>query len=83
MHGKSVLKKTDIIELGKIKEVELVGKKIQQLITEKRNQTVEKAIDSKEKVLNILKPYLSSPEDCDGLISEIKKIKKLILSQMG
>jgi hypothetical protein len=83
LHGKSVLKKTDIIELGKIKEVELVGKKIQQLITEKRNQTVEKAIDSKEKVLNILKPYLSSPEDCDGLISEIKKIKKLILSQMG
>ncbi len=83
LQGKSVLKKTDIIELGKIKGVELTNKKIQQLVTEKGNSIVEKVMDPKEKVLNILKPYLSSLEDCNSLISEIKKIKKMILSQIG
>ena len=83
LQGKSTLKKTDIIEIGKIKDIDVANQKVQQLISETEVKTVKKETEQKEKVLNVLKSYLSTPEDCDSLISEIKNIKKEILKQVN
>ncbi|WP_435357687.1 hypothetical protein [Emticicia sp. SJ17W-69] len=83
LQGKSSLKKTDIIEVGKIKDIDVANQKVQQLISETEIKTVKKETEPKEKVLNVLKSYLSTPEDCDSLISEIKNIKKEILKQVN
>lgn len=83
LQGKSSLKKTDIIEVGKIKDIDVANQKVQQLISETKVKMVKKETEPKEKVLNVLKSYLSTPEDCDSLISEIKNIKKEILKQVN
>lgn len=83
LQGKSSLKKADIIEVGKIKDIDVANQKVQQLISDTEVKIVKKETEPKEKVLNVLKSYLSTPEDCDSLISEIKNIKKEILKQVN
>jgi uncharacterized protein YpmB len=83
LQGKSSLKKADIIEVGKIKDIDVANQKVQQLISDTEVKIVKKETEPKEKVLNVLKSYLSTPEDCDSLISEIKNIKKDILKQVN
>lgn len=81
LQGKSVLKKSDIIEIGKIKDIDGINLKIQELITKEAITDIQskKETTPKEKILNLLKPYLNTPEACDTLISEIKNIKMSIL----
>ncbi len=81
LQGKSALKKTDIIEIGKIKDSEVANQRVQELLAEPESKAVKKEVQPKEKVLAVLKSYLSTPEDCDNLINEIKGIKKEILKQ--
>lgn len=81
LQGKSTLKKTDIIEIGKIKDTNEATQKVQELISEAENKTAKKETQPKDKVLNVLKTYLSTPEDCDTLILEIKNLKKEMLKQ--
>lgn len=83
LQGKSSLKKADIIEVGKIKDIDVANQKVQQLISDTEVKIIKKETEPKEKVLNVLKSYLSTPEDCDSLISEIKNIKKEILKQVN
>ena len=82
LQGKSSLKKSDIIELGKIKDIEVVSTKIEQLISGSENEeksSESKKIKPKEKLIVLLKSYLETPDDCDKLISEIKFLKKELL----
>ncbi len=80
LQGKSVLKKADIIDLGKIQNTEEAAVKLQALTspsTEAKTEKKEKP--SKEKVLTLLKNYLSTAEECDALIQVIEHIKKEIV----
>jgi hypothetical protein len=81
LQGKSTLKKSDIIEIGKTKDFEEANQKIQALTNQKEdnNKQTKKDLSPNEKVLNLVKPYLITAEACDMLIAEIKSIKKGIL----
>lgn len=82
LQGKSSLKKSDIIELGKIKDIEVINTKIEQLILGSENadkSNEDKKNKPKEKLIVLLKSYLETPDDCDKLISEIKFLKKELL----
>lgn len=80
LQGKSQLSKSDIIEIGKSKDETDATTLIEKLITKKddftkkpseKNETLEK-----NKIVSLIKTYISSKEDCDELIKEIKKFRK-------
>lgn len=82
LQGKSSLKKTDIIELGKIKDLATIQGKVEQLLSGTSNETKEvknKEKQTKEKLMTLLKSYIETPDDCDSLIKEIKALKKELL----
>lgn len=82
LQGKSSLKKTDIIELGKIKDSSTIQDKVEQLLSGTSNETKEvksKEKQTKEKLMTLLKSYIETPDDCDSLIKEIKVLKKELL----
>jgi len=78
LQGKSNLNKADIIEVGKTKDVTIAQEKVQELITTSGIVVEKKVKQSKDKVLGVLKSYLTTPEECDALIAEIQSIKQHI-----
>lgn len=85
LQGKSPLSKTDIIEIGKIKDEEVVTNRIEELLTIRNNPTevseIEKKEIEKKKIVTIIKNSVQTIEECDELIKEIKKLKKEISTQ--
>ncbi|NBB31234.1 hypothetical protein [Cellulophaga sp. BC115SP] len=78
LQGKSSLNKTDIIEVGKTKDANLAQEKVQQLVSSNSIKPEKKEKQSKDKVLSVLKSYLTTAEECDALIADIQNIKQTI-----
>lgn len=78
LQGKSSLNKRDIIEVGKTKDVNLAQEKVQQLVSSNSIKPEKKEKQSKDKVLSVLKSYLTTAEECDDLIADIQNIKQTI-----
>jgi ParB-like chromosome segregation protein Spo0J len=78
LQGKSNLNKADIIEVGKTKDVAIAQEKVQELMSTSGVVVEKKVKQSKDKVLGVLKSYLTTPEECDALIAEIQSIKQHI-----
>ncbi|MDI9882338.1 hypothetical protein [Flectobacillus longus] len=80
LQGKSNLNKADIIEVGKTKDSNLAQEKVNQLVSSTVIKPEKKEKQSKDKVLGVLKSYLTTAEECDALITEIERIKQSISS---
>lgn len=80
LQGKSSLNKTHIIDIGKTKDLNLAQEKVQQLVNSTVIKPEKKEKQSKDKVLGVLKSYLTTAEECDVLIAEIERIKQSINS---
>jgi hypothetical protein len=78
LQGKSSLKKSEIIEIGKLKDSETISEQIEEIITNSsdKKESSKNVESKKDKLLDFLKSHLQTPEDCDDIISEIKSLKK-------